>query len=124
MRISADQLAQESLIELGALAGKLLAGRELRQLSEQFGYALAFGREPAPAIAEDLGRCLCGQDASPASASPQVTVKYFKEKESNLLALVECHIQTAVNAYILLELVAARNGEAINLYLEDLSVVA
>jgi hypothetical protein len=124
MRISADQLAQESLTEFGVLAAKLLATRELSQLSEKFGYALAFGREPAAAIAEDLARCLCGQNASPASEYPKITVKYFKENESSLLALVECYVQMTASANILLELVAARNGEAINLYLEGLIDVA
>ncbi len=123
MKISENQLEEHTLVEFGLSAAAMLSNGEFEQLSKQFGYALAYERDPANAIAADLEAILCEANTSDSSGPAQVTVKYFEENDAHLLAVVECLVTVASGGLILLELVAARDGQAINLFLEDLNAV-
>lgn len=124
MKLSESQLEKSTLAEFGHRAAALLSKGDFDALASQFGYALALQRDPAKAIAEDLSSILCGRSAPGETESSQVSVKYFEPNDTHLLAVVECLVPMAAGVQILLELVAARNGEAIHLFLEDLRTAA
>ena len=124
MKISENQLEERTLIEFGLSAAAMLSNGEFEELAKQFGYALAYERDPAKAIAEDLEAVLCDAGTSDSSDPVQVTVKYFEQNDAHLLAVVECLVTVASGGLVLLGLVAARNGQVINLFLEDLNAVA
>jgi hypothetical protein len=51
-------------------------------------------------------------------------VKYFGPNDTGLFAVVECSIQVAEGATVLLELVVSGKGEEKHITLEDISGVA
>lgn len=93
-------------------------------LANRFGYALAYGREPAAAIKTDF----LGAAASPISivseAPPSIVVKYFEPNSTGLFAVVECTVPVADGAAVLLELIVTGTGEEKHITVEDISGVA
>jgi len=93
-------------------------------LARQFGYALAYGREPAAAIEEDYQQAA----ATPFEATPDtfstVKVKYFTPNSTGLFAVVECVVHVAEKSAVLLELIVTGHEEEKNITIEDISSVA
>jgi hypothetical protein len=96
-------------------------------LAERFGYALAFDRDPAAAIGEDLSLCLAQLHAAgfrPAPSRPAVKVRYFARNDAGLFALVECVVPTDKGSDVLLELVLTSKGADKHVSLEQISAAA
>jgi len=110
-----------SLSQLGAEAVALFATRDFQGLADRFGYALAYDRDPAQAIAADLASALLnGQEPSEQNA-PSITVKYFKPNSTRLVALVECVMLFDNKVPILVELIVNSFDGGMNIYLEDVN---
>lgn len=103
----------------------LLRAGKFDALAESFGYAVAIGREPASAIAEDVRRSLDEMGATYLAEDAQFTteVKYFKPG-SFLLAAVECTLPTNNGRALLMELVVTQTGESAHVTLEQISAAA
>ena len=101
----------------------MLMRQDYMGLAEQFGYALAFGREPAVAIETDFLRMVALQHDLVSGANSSIVVKYFATNDTGLFAVVECTIPVANRASILLELIVSGTGEEKYITLEDISRV-
>jgi hypothetical protein len=115
-----------ALSALGAEAVSLLCSRDIDGLAKRFGYALAFDREPAVAIQEDLKSCLAdarGTSVMPASKHTP-TVKYLEPNEPGLFAVVECVALTDNGAKLLVELIVTDKQGDKHVTLEQISVAA
>jgi hypothetical protein len=80
MLIPDRQTDEDSLAIFAAEAVRLLCSGNFADLAERFGYALAFDRDPAAAIGEDLSLCLAQLHAAgfrPAPSRPAVKVRLF-----------------------------------------------
>jgi hypothetical protein len=110
-----------SLSQLGAEAVALFAKRDFQGLADRFGYALAYDRDPAQAIAADLESSLLNSQEPPEQNVPSITVKYFKFNSSNLVALVECVMLFDSKVPILIELIVNSFDGGMYIYLEDVS---
>jgi hypothetical protein len=116
-----------SLAALGAEAVRLLCSGNISTLASRFGYALAYGREPAAAIQEDLRSCLSelrSASLAPTLEHPAATVKYFDPNDSGLLAVVECLALAENGAGVLVELVVTGNESERHVTLEQISAAA
>ena len=104
-------------------ASRLLCTGNFRSLHEQFGYALAFDREPIMALESDVSAVLSEVGASsfgdPNEANYKVS--HFKPGEAGLISLVECLVPTSNGRQVLLELVLTEKGSARFLTLEQVS---
>jgi hypothetical protein len=123
MRID-RQTDPASLAAYGVEAVRLLRSGKIDALANRFGYALAYGREPAAAIREDLKRCLTELSASslaPSHDDPVPTVKYFEPNDTKLFALVECRAAADNGSKVLVELIVAGDESARHISLEDIS---
>jgi hypothetical protein len=119
------QTDEASLLEFGREAVSLLEKRDFQSLADRFGYALAFGSSPAAAIEKDLQSCVSRFGASPEQLSPlapSMTVKYFKQNDSGLFAVVECVFIAAEACPILAELIVTVSGEEKYITLEEISL--
>ena len=95
-------------------------------LAASYGYALAYAREKAMAIGEDLGRCLVELGATSLAATdlpPNTKVKYCGPHDF-LYAVVECVLPTSGAGNVLLELVVTSKGQQKHVCLEDISALA
>ena len=112
-----------TLAELGAEARHLLFAGDIAGLSQRFGYALAFGRDPADAIRDELASCLAHAGAVRLVAGGWETpcVSYFKPNGNGLLALVECFAPTDKGTSLRIELIVTSNSTEIHAILEQLS---
>jgi hypothetical protein len=115
-----------SLSALGAEAVRLLCSEDINGLAGRFGYALAFDREPALAIREDLRSCLAEVQAGSVVGAPKhtPTVKYLEPNDSGLFAVVECEAITDNGAKVLVELIVTDKQGEKHVTLEQISVVA
>ncbi len=121
MRID-QQTDPKSLMAFGGEATRLLCSGGIDELASRFGYALAYDREPAAAIREDLSRCLAELDARSLVHGWEVrAVKYFKPNDTKLFALVECLALTDNGMRVLVELIVAGDDSAKYISLEDIS---
>lgn len=107
MRISDCSVDERTLSGLAATAVKLLRSSDLSGLANQFGYGLALGRDPAKAIRDDLESSLFELSATglEPSSDHAVTVKYFRQNDSGLIALIECVIPAKNGKELLVELI-------------------
>jgi hypothetical protein len=117
----------EGLAVLGAAAVELLCLGRIDDLAKRFGYMLAYDRDTATAIQEDLKYCLLKAGATSLiqapPANPVRSVKYFEPNASNLLAVIECVAPTD-GAPLLVELVViGLKDRKRRLYLEDVTVI-
>lgn len=126
MQISDDQTSERSLAALGAEAVGLLRAGDFANLVARFGYALAYGRDPAVAVQDDLAACLAQALSSGLARHPgePPTVQYFELNDSGIFAVVECPVPTMEGTSILVELVATREGSRKHITLEQISVAA
>ncbi len=125
MRLSQDRLDAASLAELGLEARQLLVAGDISALSQRYGYALAFDRDPANAIRAELASSLAEMGAGRLIAADweEPCVSYFKPSETGLFALVECSAPTENGHSILIEIIITTNGEESHATLEQLSAV-
>lgn len=126
MKITGDQTGSRSLAELGSLAVQLLCAGDFPGLAQQFGYALAYDRDPASAIREELGLTFAEIGASSLGPPPDTvpSVSYFKPNDTGLFALVEQRIPTDGNGNVLLELIVSVHGADKHVVLEQVSAAA
>lgn len=126
MKITDDQTDSRSLAELCSLASQLLCSGDFSSLAEQFGYALAFDRDPASAIREELILSLAEIGASSLGEAPTSppSVSYFQPNDTALFALVEQLIPTDSDGHILLEVIVSSRGADKHVELEQISAAA
>jgi hypothetical protein len=118
-------LDTKTLAALGVEALRLLYDGNIADLAARFGYALAYQREPARAIQDDLKLCLAELGASSLQAplDPEPKVKYFEPNDTGLLAVVECLALADNGSRVLIELIVAGNDAETHVTLEDISAV-
>ena len=130
MKITYDQTYQRPLAELGLELVGMIKDRSYTLISDRFGYALAFDRPPADAIASDIESCLAGENRSASIAlakEARILVKYFKQpNDANLFGLVECFLPLDQdNGELLAELiVSTATHNEFQVCLEDFSYAA
>lgn len=116
----------DALNALGNEAVRLLGEKDIKGLAGRFGYALAYNRNPAAAIEQDLNSCLAEIEASSVAPTPTQTptVKYFGPNDTGLFAVVECVALADNGAKLLVELIVTdKEGEKFAT-LEHISVAA
>ena len=124
MKLLENQMDKASLSKFGEEACRLFIARDFQGLADTFGYALAYNRDIAQAIKADFEDCLSSHSSNSDSGTTtieSVTVKNFKPNDTGLLSVVECVLLMDKRTRILIELIAAGNGQDKNLYLEDVN---
>ncbi len=126
MKITEDQMEHQHLASLGLEAIQLLCSGELSALASRFGYALAYDRDPAIVIQEDLASCLTklGANTLAPPGNPVPKVGYFKKNDTGLIALIEFLLFADNEKQLLVELVVTGNSTEKHLTLEQISVTA
>ncbi|MBR7800108.1 hypothetical protein [Undibacterium fentianense] len=129
MRISYDQTFQTPLADIGAELVRMIKDRDYILIAERFGYAKAFDRPLAEAIATDIDFCHIeeGRTAVISLANEaRILVKYFKQpNSSNLFGLVECFLPLEQDAgELLAELIITIKDQEFYVCLEDVSYIA
>jgi hypothetical protein len=129
MRITYDQTYQIPLAEFGAELVQMIKARDYDLIADQFGYARAFDRPPADAVASDIAFCLTGEERSAGvglASKARILVKYFKQpNSSNLFGLVECFLPLDHDSgELLAELIVTTKDQEFYVCLEDVSYAA
>jgi hypothetical protein len=123
MQLFARELEPAFLAALGEEARQLLCAGDIYTLAARFGYALAFGRDPAHAIANELSSCLRETGGSRLVATgwkaPQVS--YFEPNATGLFALVECSVPTENGKSVFVEIIVTGSVSDAHATLEQLS---
>ena len=123
MKVDA-KIDDESLAALGSEAAGLLCTGQIGALADRFGYALAYGRDPAAAILADV-RFGLGEVGTPTKAytftAEPATVKYLEPNTSGLFAVVECLVVAADGRKLMLELIVAGDPATRHVSLEQIS---
>jgi len=122
MKITDSQAFPEALAAFGHEAAELLSSGDFYALATKCGYALAFERDPATAIRDDLSAVLAELGAS--SLGPPLSlpsVSRFKPNDTALIALVEQRIPANNGRHVLLELVVTAHAADRHLVLEQIS---
>ena len=124
MQISEVQFSTDRLSALGVEAIGLLRSGEYSVLAERFGYALAFQRDPAVAIQEDLASCLVKLHAAALSPVASIVpgVRYFPPTEGFIVSLVEIWVPADNGRELLVELIVSGEESNRHVTLEDISV--
>ena len=126
MKITDDQTTPQQLADLSLHAVQLLCAGDFSALAQQFGYALAYDRDPASAIRDELTWSLTEIGAStliPPPTTPPI-VGYFEPNDTGLFAHVEQRIPTDGNGHVLLELIVSAKGAEKYVELEQASDAA
>ncbi len=123
MRITDAQKDDASLSAIGVEVCNLLLKGEMKELTSRFGYALAFDRDRAVAVSEDLAASLVELGAATLSSGCTTTpvVKYFQPNSTGLVAAVECLVGTDNGKSLLVELVVTSDRNETHVTLEQLS---
>ena len=126
MKITDDQTTPRSLADLGSRAVQLLCAGDFSALAQQFAYALAYDRDPASVIRDELALSLAEIGASALGPPPGTlpSVSYFEPNDTGLFALVEQRISTDGNGHVLLELIVSSHGAGKHVVLEQISAAA
>ena len=127
MKLLSNQADEASLLRLGGEAVSLLEKCDFRSLADRFGYALAFGRDAAFAIEEELRSCIAEFRVSGGrefAVSPSIVVKYFQQNEAGLFAVIECVFISTEGCPILAELIVTSSGEDKYVSLEQVSLAS
>lgn len=122
MKMTDDQAAPEALAAFCDEAAQLLSTGDFHALASKFGYALAFERDPATAIRDDLSAILAELGAAsfgPPSSLP--SVRRFAPNDTALIASVEQRIPTNNGRHVLIELVVSEHAAERHLVLEQIS---
>jgi hypothetical protein len=126
MQITDEQTTPGALADLGSHAIQLLCSGDFSALAQKFGYALAYDRDPASAICDELASSLAEIGAfalgSPPNEPP--SVRYFEPNDTGLFALVQQRIPTDGNGHVLLELIVSAQGADKHIVLEQVSATA
>jgi hypothetical protein len=125
MKLLPTQTDEASLLRLGSEVVSLLEKRDFHSLADRFGYALALGRPRATAIEEDLNSCItqCRALSEPRPpVLPATIVKYFKQNDAGLFAVVECVFIAAEDCPILAEVIVTSSGGEKYASLEEVSL--
>jgi hypothetical protein len=121
MKLLPTQTDERSLSRFGEEASSLLVRGDFAGLAKRFGYALAYDREPAAAMASDYAKAAASPIQAAREEGVAVAVKYFKPNDAALFALIECTVPIAGKGAVLLELIVRKNGEEKHLMVEDIS---
>lgn len=127
MRLSPCEVSEVVLAQHGHVLVALLKQGEYCSVAERFGYALAFDKDPALAIQNELASCVADfrdRKLSQTSSATSVVVKYFEPNDSNLFAVVECEFEGPQGCPVLAELIVTTNGEDRYVSLEQISIAA
>jgi hypothetical protein len=92
-------------------------------LASQFGYALAYGRDPAAALKADYAEAAASPIKIQVDERTSILVKYFQPNDTGLIAVVECTVPIVEGNAVLLELIVTGNDEARHITVEDISGV-
>ncbi|GGP25004.1 hypothetical protein [Silvimonas amylolytica] len=119
MRISVESLETQALKQLGQEAIQQLQAQDFAGLAQRFGYAVAFGRDLATAIREDLALApvavgLLDQDIDPVGT---ISVTFLTPNATGLVATIECIARDAVSVFTL-ELIITGTENAFDVTLE------
>jgi hypothetical protein len=126
MQINENQMDRQTLARFGEDAVALLCRGDFGALAERFGYAVAYGREPAKAIESDLAACLSEDEGTPGHISPSMSIKYYDAnatESTGLVAAVECITHLADGSAVLLALVVTGKGVERHIGLEGINRV-
>ncbi|KRG38622.1 hypothetical protein ARC20_14650 [Stenotrophomonas panacihumi] len=123
MKISREAPDAQALAAIGCVAARLLCEEDFHALGVHWGYAIALGRDPAVAIAEDLAACLRERGALrlDIASMPPPSVRYFDANDAGLFALVEQCIGTDGSGPVLLELIVSDDGTDRHVMIEQVS---
>ena len=129
MRIAYDQTYEAPLANFGSELVRMIKDRNYDQICNRFGYALAFGRPLADAVASDIELCLMGDGRSAVinlAYEARILVKYFKQpNSSNLFGLVECFLPLDQDSgELLAELIVTTKENKFYVGLEGVSYAA
>ena len=112
MQISEFQMDRQSLEQFAQEAASLLQNGNFAVLAERFGYALAYGREPALAIEADLSNRLLEMGFADRQAG-YIDIKYFNveaTKSTGLAAAIDCLTFLAGDSKVQFSLVVTAKG--------------
>jgi hypothetical protein len=123
MKPALSNLADPELCQLGVEASRLLCSGQVRSLHEQFGYALAFDREPISALESDIAAVLSevGATSFGEPGGIKCKVSHYDPGETGTLSLVECLVPTNGSKQLLVELVLTNTGSEHFFTLEQVS---
>lgn len=126
MEITYDQTYEEPLANFGAELVQMIKGRDYHRVSDRFGYAMAYGRPLADAVASDIEHCLTSEGRSATveqSHDARILVKYFKQpNDCNLFGLVECFLPLDQDGgELLADLIVTTKENKFYICLEDVS---
>lgn len=124
MQISESQMDKRSLEQFAQEAVSLLQHGDFSALAERFGYAMAYGREPASAIEADLSNRL--QERGLPGRLPFVDIKYFNEEaaeSTDLVAAIDCAAYLAGDSVVQFSLVVTRKDSLRYISLESVDLI-
>jgi hypothetical protein len=129
VKISYAQTYQEPLAEFGAELVEMIRGEAFELIANRFGYALAFERPKADAIATDIDLCLSseGRFATLSKGNDaRISVKYFRQPNgANLFGVVECFLPLNQDSgELLAELIVTTKDDDYYVTLESVSYAA
>jgi len=124
MALRIQEIDEPALKLIGEEAIGMLKIGDFAGLATRFGYALAFDRDPASALKEDLRREIRQEMVSTTpdeNQAPQVEVKVFRENASGLKAIIECTTMVDGLGSVLLELAVTLKEDEHYLCIEDIA---
>lgn len=125
MKISRDQTNQKPLADFGAELVQMIKDRSCDLIADRFGYAMAYERPLADAIATDIDRCLTDEGRSAIidlTGEARIIIKHFEPNTANLSRLVECFLPlTNDDGELLAEIIVTAKNNEYWLTLEDVS---
>lgn len=127
MKLLQNQVDNNQFSRLGEELVLLFEKRDFSSIADRFGYALAYGRDPAKAIEEELLSCVSAFQRLPQPqdvVSPSIVVKRFTDTNLSLVAVIECHFFMAGGCPVLAELIVTGKGEDKYVSLEQVSLSA
>jgi hypothetical protein len=124
MKISGFQMDKHSLEQFAQEATSLLQNGNFVTLAERYGYAMAYGREPASAIEADLSNRL--EERGRSVGIPFIEIKYFNEeatKSTGLVAAIDCVAYMPGDSAVQFSLVVTRKDSHRYISLESVDRV-
>lgn len=126
MKLLPNQVDNSHFSRLGEELVLLFEKRDFCSIADRYGYALAYGRDPAKAIEEELQSCYSEFQILPQPkdvVAPSIVVKRFPENDLSIVAVIECFFM-AEGCRVLAELIVTGKGEDQHVSLEQVSLVA
>jgi len=113
MEVTESQTDRPSLERFGQEAAAFLRNGDFGALANRFGYAMAYGREPAFAIEADLNSVPPDDAVAPKNVAPSMAIKHFNgdaAESTGLVAALECITHLADGSAIEFTLVVTGKG--------------